>query len=100
MLGVTWRHSTKQRQRRDVSAFAIPRLRRAVVAPCTTTIRGLASEVVLEPGVDPVPLPCAATLDSVENVPIATLTDRLGRLSDARIREICDALAVAVDCDR
>ena len=29
---------------------AIPRLRRAVIAPCTTTIRGLASEVVLEPG--------------------------------------------------
>jgi mRNA interferase MazF len=26
---------------------AIPRLRRAVVAPCTTTIRGLPSEVVL-----------------------------------------------------
>ena len=26
---------------------AIPRLRRALVAPCTTTIRGLASEVVL-----------------------------------------------------
>ena len=27
---------------------AIPRLRRALIAPCTTTIRGLASEVLLE----------------------------------------------------
>ena len=58
---------------RDV---AIPRMRRALVAPCTTTIRGLPSEVVLEPGEDP----------------------RLGRLSDARMREICAALDVAIDC--
>lgn len=49
---------------------AIPRLRRVLVAPCTTTIRKLASEVVL----------------------------RFGRLADARMREVCDALAVAVDC--
>lgn len=75
-------------------------LRRAIVAPCTTTIRGLKSEVVLKPGDDPVPLRSAANLDSVENVPIATLTDHLGRLSDVRMREICDALAVAVDCER
>ena len=34
---------------------AIPRLRRALVAPCTTTIRSLPSEVLLEPGDDPVP---------------------------------------------
>ena len=33
----------------------IARHRRALIAPCTTTIRGLASEVVLEPGDDPVP---------------------------------------------
>lgn len=33
---------------------AIPRLQRVSVAPCTTTVRGLASEAVLEPGRDPV----------------------------------------------
>ncbi len=81
---------------RDV---AIPRLRRALVAPCTTTIRGLASEVPLEPGEDPVPRPCVANLDSVENVPTGVLVERLGRLSDARMRELCAALAVAVDCE-
>lgn len=77
---------------------AIPRLRRALVAPCTTTIRGLASEVVLEPGDDPVPLRSAVNLDWVESVSPAILVERLGRLADARMREICDALAVAVDC--
>ena len=77
---------------------AIPRRRRAVVAPCTTTIRGLSTEVILEPGEDPIPLRSAVNLDSVENVSVATLVDRLGRLSSDRMDEICGALAVAVDC--
>jgi len=77
---------------------AIPRLRRALVAPCTTTIRGLASEVTLDPGDDPVPLRSAVNLDSVESVSVGVLVERLGRLADARMREICAALGVAVDC--
>ncbi|MGH9171940.1 MAG: type II toxin-antitoxin system PemK/MazF family toxin [Acidimicrobiales bacterium] len=77
---------------------AIPRLRRALVAPCTTTIRKLASEVVLEPGEDPIPLLCAVNLDSVESASIAVLVERLGRLSDERMRQVCAALEVAVDC--
>ena len=77
---------------------AIPRLRRALIAPCTTTIRGLASEVRLEPGEDPVPRPCVANLDSVESVAIAMLVERLGRLSDVRLRELCAALGVATAC--
>ena len=78
---------------------AIPRLRRALIAPCTTTIRELASEVVLEPGDDPVPRRSAVNLDSVESVSVAVLVERLGRLSDARMRDLCDALGVAVDCE-
>jgi mRNA interferase MazF len=76
----------------------IPRHRRALVAPCTTTVRGLASEVVLEPGEDPVPLRSAVNLDSAESVSIAILVQRLGRVAETRMREICAALAVAVDC--
>lgn len=77
---------------------AIPRLRRALVAPCTTTVRGLASEVVLDPGDDPVPSRSAVNLDSVESVSVAVLVSRLGRLSDTRMRQVCAALAIAVDC--
>ena len=77
---------------------AIPRLRRAVVAPCTTTIRGLPSEVVLEPGDDPVPQRSAVNLDSVESVSVGVLVQRLGTLSGDRMRELCRALAVAVSC--
>lgn len=77
---------------------AILRHRRALVAPCTTTVRGLASEVLLEPEDDPVPLRSAVNLDSVESVSFAVLVQRLGRLADSRMREICASLAVAVDC--
>ena len=77
---------------------AIPRLRRALIGPCTTTIRGIPSEVVLDPGEDPIPRLSAVNLDSVESVSVGVLVERLGRLNDDRMREICDALAVAVAC--
>jgi mRNA interferase MazF len=37
-------------------------------------------------------------LDSVENISLGALVERLGRLSDQRMHELCEALAVAVDC--
>lgn len=69
-----------------------------IVAPCTTKIRGIETEVVLDPEVDPVPKPSAASLDAVQDVSMVELVERLGRLSADRMRAICDALAVAVDC--
>jgi mRNA interferase MazF len=78
---------------------AIPRLRRTLIGPCTTTIRGIPSEVLLEPGEDPVPRTSVVNLDSVESVSLGTLVERLGRLSDQRMRQICEALEVAVACD-
>ncbi len=102
MRGEVWWCELPEVSRRPVVVLsrddAIPRLRRAIVAPCTTTIRELESEVLFEPGEDPVPLRSVANLDSIENVSIATLTDRLGRLSDLRMRQVCSALAVAVNC--
>jgi len=77
---------------------AVPRLRRALIAPCTTTIRGLPSEVVLEPGDDPIGRRSAVNLDSVESVSVAVLAERMGTLSGSRMREICTALDVATDC--
>lgn len=100
--GEVWWCEMAQIGRRPVVVMsrdaAIPRLQRALVAPCTTTIRGLASEVVLEPGEDPVPLRSAVNLDSVESVSTAILVERLGKVAESRMREICAALPVAVDC--
>lgn len=77
---------------------AIPRLRRALIGPCTTVIRGIPTEVVLQPPEDPIPRLSVVNLDSVESVSLGTLVERLGRLSDERMREVCTALAIAVDC--
>jgi mRNA interferase MazF len=78
---------------------AIPRLRRTLIGPCTTRIRGIPSEVLLEPDEDPVPRRSVVNLDSVESVSVGTLVERLGRLSDARMRQVCDALEIAVACE-
>ncbi len=80
---------------RDV---AIPRLGRTLIAPCTTTIRGLPSEVSLDPAEDPVPKHSCVNLDLIESVSVGVLVERLGRLSGVKMREVCAALEVAVDC--
>ncbi|HEY5889170.1 MAG TPA: type II toxin-antitoxin system PemK/MazF family toxin [Acidimicrobiia bacterium] len=100
--GEVWWCELPQIGRRPVVVLSrnatIPRLRRVLIAPCTTNIRGLASEVVLEADQDPIPLQSAVNLDSVESVSVGVLTQRLGRLGDEKMRQVCAALAVAVDC--
>ena len=65
-----------------------------MVAPCTTTIRGLASEVVLEPGDDPLGRVSVVSLDSLESVSLGSLVQRIGRLSEIRMEQICDGLGM------
>lgn len=100
--GEVWWCELKEVARRPVVVLsrdaAIPRLRRALIAPCTTTVRGIPSEVPLEPGEDPVPRRSAVNLDSVESVSVGVLVERLGRLSEQRMRQVCAALEVAVAC--
>jgi mRNA interferase MazF len=69
------------------------RIRRTVASAAMST-----SNHPAEPEDDPVPRRSAINLDSVESVSLAILVDRLGRLSDARMRQVCRALAIAVDC--
>lgn len=72
--------------------------RRALVAPCSTIIRGLPSEVLLEASEEPVDRDCAAQLDALTDLPVTVLTRRLGRLSDEAMRRVCSAAAVATGC--
>ena len=103
MRGEVWWCELGEIGRRPVVVLsrdaAIPRLRRTLVAPCTTTIRSIPSEVLLEPGEDPIPRTSVVNLDSVERVSLGGLVDRLGRLSDERMRRICRALEIAVACE-
>ena len=101
--GEVWWCEPPQIGRRPVVVLsrdaAIPRLGRALIAPCTTTIRGLESEVILEPGDDPIGRRSAVNLDSIESVSVGVLIERIGILSIERMHQICRAIAVAVDCD-
>ncbi len=102
MRGELWWCEPPEIGRRPVVVLsrdaAIPRLGRALVAPCTTTVRGLPSEVLLEPGEDPIPRRSAVNLDSVGSVSLHVLVERIGRLSDTRMGQICAALEIAVEC--
>lgn len=101
--GEIWWCSLADAGRRPVMVLtrdaAIPRLRASVVAPCTTTIRGIPSEVVLEPDANLVPRTTAVNLDAVRTVAMSALEERIAVLRAARIHDICAALAVAVGCD-
>jgi mRNA interferase MazF len=77
---------------------AIEVLNTVLVAPVTSTIRDLPSQVVIgtDEGLDH---DSAISLDHVQCIDRAKLIRKLGRLSPARMREVCAALAVAVGCD-
>ncbi|WP_131105968.1 type II toxin-antitoxin system PemK/MazF family toxin [Ornithinimicrobium sufpigmenti] len=72
--------------------------RRALVAPCSTAIRRLPSEVLLEPGQEPVHQRCVVQLDALTDLPVDVLTRRRGGLSDAAMRQVCEAVTVAAGC--
>jgi mRNA interferase MazF len=55
---------------------------------------------MLLPGADPIPRRSAVNLDAVASVSVSVLVDRLGRLSDDRMIQVCAALEVATACTR
>lgn len=77
---------------------AIGYLGRVTVAPVTSTIRGVPSEVQL--GLDEgMKQPCAVNLHNVVTVPKDGLGRRVAQLKSQRMREVCAALAFALGCD-
>ncbi len=78
---------------------AIPYLSRVTVAPITSTLRGVPSEVALGTE-DGLRQPCAANLHNIMTVNQQGLGRRLAQLSPQRMREVCAALAFALGCDR
>lgn len=79
--------------RRRVAA----RLTRVLVAPVTTTMRGLATEVALGQ-VEGLPSKCAASLDNVQLVPADCLLRRAGVVAPDRWAEFCTAMAKVMAC--
>jgi mRNA interferase MazF len=77
---------------------ALGYLSRVTVAPLTSTIRGVPSEVVLG-GEEGMKQPCAVNLHNVVTVSLDVLGRRVARLDSHRMREVCQALAFALGCD-
>ncbi len=76
---------------------AVLALHRVVVAPVTSTMRGLPSEVAL--GVaEGLKAPCVANLDHVTSVSKAALSVWVGAASDQTMQQACAALAFALAC--
>lgn len=77
---------------------AIRYLSRVTVAPITSTIRGVPSEVVL--GVeDGMKKPCAVNLHNLVTVAQNGVGRRLAHLSDARMTQVCGAIAFSLGCE-
>jgi mRNA interferase MazF len=76
---------------------ALGYLARVTVAPVTSTIRGVPSEVALGTD-DGLRQPCAVNLHNVVTVPKDGLGRRLAHLSDGRMKEVCAALGFALGC--
>ncbi len=74
-----------------------PRLSRVLVAPVTTTIRGLPTEVRLGRA-EGVQDACVASLDNVQLVPVAALLRRAGRVAPQRWPEFCTAMQKVMAC--
>lgn len=69
----------------------------ATVAPITSTIRDVPSEVRLTEA-DGMKGPCAVNLHNIVTLPKTALGRKIGTLSDERLHEICGALAFALGC--
>jgi mRNA interferase MazF len=68
------------------------------VAPVTSTIRGVPSEVVLNEE-DGMKSPCAVNLHSAVTVSHQRMGERVAQLSSARMKEVCAALRFSLGCD-
>lgn len=78
-------------------ARVAPRLKRVLVAPVTTTVRGLATEVAVG-ATEGVRAGSVANLDNIQLVPVTYLLRRAGLVAPDRWPEFCRAMAAVMDC--
>lgn len=78
------------------SAIAV--LNSVTIAPITSTIRNIPTEVVLTRD-DGLPSTCAANFDNIQTVPKSNVGDRIARLTAQRMREAAAAVSFALGFD-
>lgn len=78
------------------SAIAV--LNSVTIAPITSTIRSIPTELVLTEE-DGLPHTCAANFDNLQTVPKSQIGDRITRLSRRRMQETAIAVSFALALD-
>lgn len=76
---------------------AIQYLNTVTVAPITSTIRGVPSQVILNEE-DGMKAPCAINLHNIISLPQHFVGAYIAQLSEDRLREICRAMNLALGC--
>ena len=79
------------------SATAIQFLSTVTIAPITSAVRGVASEVFLTEA-DGMKGPCAVNLHNIVTIRKEDLGRRVASLSHARMAEVCAAIGFAFGC--
>lgn len=77
---------------------AIGFLNSVTIAPITSTIRGIPTEVMLTEE-DGLPAICAANFDNIQTVPKRNIGERIGRLTPRRMKQAESALIFALGFD-
>jgi len=77
---------------------AIPVLNTVTIAPITSTIRSIPTELVLTEE-DGLPATCAANFDNLQTVPKGNIGDRITRLTAKRLKEVATAVSFALGLD-
>lgn len=77
---------------------ALGYLTRLTVAPISSTVRGVPSEVVLGTD-DGLKLECAVNLHNLVTISRQRIGRRVAKLSDPRMRAVCRALGFALGCE-
>lgn len=97
---VRWYQFSSPDKRRPVVILTrdsiIPSLGELTVAPITTRIREIPSEVVLSRD-DGLPRDCAVNCDHLQTVPRGRLGPTISRLSEEKMQNIATALRFALD---
>lgn len=97
---VRWYQFAAPDKRRPVVVLTrdsiIPSLGEVTVAPVTTRIRDIPSEVALSPD-DGLPRDCAVNCDHLQTVPRGRLGATISRLSEEKLNRVAAAIRFALD---
>lgn len=75
-----------------------PHLRTVTVAPITTTVRGLSSEMAVD-ATNGLAGPSVVSCENITTVPTEVVGDQIGVLLDSQEQALSEAIAAAFDLD-